>query len=221
MQVEPASLVYEYLDEVLKINQIMNLTRITDMNEASILHIEDSLSVLQEMNEAPEGLYGDMGSGGGFPGVPLAIQTKRKTVLIDSVKKKMHAVQEILVKLGLTDQITTYSGRIEELAMEQGGHFSVLTARALSSLPSLLELASPLLKQEGELICLKAQIDETEENQAKDIEDITGMRLIQKRSFHLSDETTYRTIIVFEKFKESQITLPRRIGLAQKRPLKK
>ncbi len=123
-------LVDRYLLRILEVNQTINLTRITDIKSARMLHIEDSLSVLDEMNVSPAGLYGDLGSGGGFPGVPLGIYSERKTMLIDSVKKKMSAVQGIINELALDDEISTYAGRIEELSQEYRGKFSVLTARA-------------------------------------------------------------------------------------------
>ncbi len=221
MQTETDTLIEKYLKEVFKINRTINLTRITDQSLARTLHIEDSLSVLEEMECAPEGLYGDLGSGGGFPGVPLAITTGRETILIDSVKKKMTAVQVILERLNLSNQIRTYSGRIEELSLEKQGDFSVLTARALSTLDSLIELASPLLKEYGQLICLKAQIEVDEIRKAQDIEDITGMKLIKTRDFYLSDGETYRTVLTFEKIHEPTVSLPRRVGMAQKKPLRK
>ena len=208
----------KYLDKVLKANESINLTRVTDNQEAVLLHLEDSLAVLEEFSNAPEGLYGDLGSGGGFPGVPLALATGRKTMLIDSVKKKMSVVTSILADMNLTNQISTYDGRIEELAIEQPESFSVLTARALTSLPSLLELASPLLKQGGQLIALKSKEEDQFNNPA--LEDKLGMRCISKRDYYLSDDESYRTVYVFEKFKEPEVKLPRRIGMAQKRPYK-
>ncbi len=214
-------LVDRYLLRILEVNQTINLTRITDIKSARMLHIEDSLSVLDEMNVSPAGLYGDLGSGGGFPGVPLGIYSERKTMLIDSVKKKMSAVQGIINELALDDEISTYAGRIEELSQEYRGKFSVLTARALSSLPSLIELASPLLVDSGHLICLKSQADEEEISQAKELEELVGMKLIKERDFYLSDGETYRRIFVFEKSSEPEIILPRRIGMAQKKPLQK
>ena len=112
------SLMQRYLDSILEANKVTNLTRITDGEQARLLHIEDSLVGLPEVNEAPTGLYGDLGSGGGFPGVPLALATGRKTLLVDSVKKKMAIVQSALDDLSLSEQISTSSERIEDLPLE-------------------------------------------------------------------------------------------------------
>lgn len=210
--------IYSYLLKILEIDSI-NITRISSLENAKLLHIEDSLSVLPELQSAPEGLYGDLGSGGGFPGVPLALATGRQTVLIDSVKKKMAAVNLILKDLQLDHQISTSDKRIEEIALEHPHSFAVLTARALTNIPSLLELAAPLLQDGGHLIALKAHVDSQESAHGKELEDILGMRSISSREYYLSDGNTFRSVYVFEKYKEATIQLPRRIGMAQKKPL--
>lgn len=213
-------LMYQYLDLILEANKTTNLTRITDHDEAKLLHIEDSLVGLPEVDDAPAGMYGDLGSGGGFPGVPLALASGRQTLLIDSVKKKMTLVQQVLDELGLSAQISTFNGRIEILGQQQPRSFAVLTARALSRLVALLELSSPLLIKGGRLVCYKAQVAEDELKEARAVESLLGMRLISCRDTILSDDETRRTILVFEKVGKAQLKLPRRVGLAQKSPLK-
>ena len=210
----------QYLDLILEANKTTNLTRITSRDEAVVLHIEDSLVGLEEVNDASEGLYGDLGSGGGFPGVPLALATGRKTVLVDSVKKKMAIVQQAVDQLGLGQQIATCSDRIEDLALDRPGSFSVLTARALSRVVALLELSSPLLVKGGRLVCYKAQLSDGELQEARAVEGLLGMKLISRRETTLSDGETKRTIVVFEKVGKAKLKLPRRIGTAQKTPLK-
>lgn len=213
-------LMYQYLDLILEANKTTNLTRITDHDEAKLLHIEDSLVGLPEVDDAPAGMYGDLGSGGGFPGVPLALASGRQTLLIDSVKKKMTLVQQVLDELELSAQISTFDGRIEILGQQQPRSFAVLTARALSRLVALLELSSPLLIKGGRLVCYKAQVAEDELKEARAVESLLGMRLISCRDTILSDDETRRTILVFEKVGKAQLKLPRRVGLAQKNTLK-
>ena len=208
-----------YLRAILEVNERINLTRITDMEQARLLHIEDSLVALPEIEASPEGPYVDLGSGGGFPGVPLALASGRQTLLVDSVKKKMAAVSEVLETFGLDDQIKTYDGRIEELALERPQGFAVATARALSSLPALLELASPLLQRGGRLVGFKAHVSPEEEKQALHAGKQVGMVLRSRREVMLSDGETLRTILVYEKVAEPSLKLPRRLGLAQKKPL--
>lgn len=218
MEQSVEQLIDRYMSSVLEVNKTLNLTRIEDSEEARLLHIEDSLSGLKELDNAPEGRCVDLGSGGGFPGVPLAIASGRETLLVDSVKKKMAAVQSIIDALGLSS-VSTYDGRIEDLSTQQREQFSAATARALAKLSVLMELASPLLKQGGVLICYKAQLSEEELDKALKLQSYLGMKLKSDREFLLSDNVTHRRIIVFEKVKQPGLKLPRRIGLAQKKPL--
>lgn len=206
------------LAAIMEINKVMNLTRINSEEEGMVLHLEDSLTGIPYVEDAPDGLYGDLGTGGGFPGIPLCIMTGRKTMLVDSVKKKVRALEGVASDLGLDDLIEGYDGRIEDLALEKKGAFSVLTARALSSLPSLMELACPLLCKHGRLVCYKAQPSEEELSMASDIEELLGLKKVAHDSFELSDGSQ-RRIIVYEKVSKPHIRLPRRVGLAQKAPL--
>ena len=121
--------------------------------------------------------------------------------------------------MGLSKQMSTYGGRIEDLATEKKASFSVLTARALSSLSSLLELSSPLLVQGGQLICYKANVEDEEIDHVEELKGLLAMRLVSDRSFTLSDGVTPRRILVFEKKGYPSIKLPRRVGMAQKRSL--
>lgn len=210
----------QYLDLILEANKRINLTRIDSRESALILHVEDSLSALPELNEAPDGLYGDLGTGGGFPGAILSIASGRQTLLVDSVKKKITVLDSVIAEIGLSEQIHTYDGRIEDLAREKPNAFSALTARALSQLPSLLELASPILKEHGVLICYKSHVSDDEMDRALSMEKLVGMKLKSRRSFYLSDGVTFREIIVFEKIGSPTVKLPRRVGLAQKKPLR-
>ncbi len=215
---EQSRLLNKHLELVIQENKVTNLTRITTWEQGQLLHIEDSLQGLTEIIQAPKGCLIDLGTGGGFPGIPLSIMTGRQTLLVDSVGKKIKALDRIIVELDLIGQIETYAGRAEELAQQEPESAAVITARALSSLPSLLELASPLLQLGGHLVCYKGQPSEEEISHAQELESLLGMRLIQQREFVLSDQVTHRSIIVFEKISQPSVKLPRRVGMAQKKP---
>lgn len=215
---EQQALIREHLSLVIAANEKVNLTRIDTFEEGMLLHVEDSLAGLQELNNAPEGLYGDLGSGAGYPGIPLAIATGRKTTLIDARKKKMDVVGSIVSELGLEDHIQTYAGRAELLARTQSKRYEALTARALSQLSVLMELASPLLKDEGVLICYKAQVSDVELADARRVQPLVGMKLENDRSFRLNGEYQ-RRILVFRKYAEPKVKLPRLEGQAQKHPI--
>lgn len=216
---EQENLLMGDLHAIMKINETMNLTRILSEEGGIVLHLEDSLTGLPFMEDAPRGAYADLGTGGGFPGIPLCIMTGRPTLLVDSVQKKVRALQGVADGLGLADKVDVYAGRIEDLGRERAGEFSVLTARALSALGSLMELASPLLKQGGVLLCYKAQPSEEEVSCALGIQELVGLTLRERRDFSLSDGST-RCMFVFEKTARPRVKLPRRVGLAQKEPLR-
>ena len=212
------SLLFDDLHAIMEVNKTMNLTRILSEEDGMVLHLEDSVLGLPYVQQAPDGLYADLGTGGGFPGIPLCILTGRETVLVDSVKKKVRALEPVAEQLGVGERLSTYSGRIEDLAVERAGEFSVLTARALSSLGALLELSSPLLQQGGRLVCYKAQPSDEELEIAFGIMEPLGFKLVCDEAHELSDGS-HRRIFVFEKVGKPYIELPRRIGLAQRSPL--
>lgn len=122
----------KHLELVIEENKVTNLTRIVDWESAQVLHVEDSLAGLPEVEEALEGPYLDMGSGAGFPGIPLAIMTGRETLLADSVGKKTRALDSFAAELGIDDIVSTYHGRIEDLALQQPNHFSLVTPARFS-----------------------------------------------------------------------------------------
>ncbi len=207
------ALLEQHLNLVLEANKITNLTRIDSFEEGKKFHIEDSLTGLKEINNAPQGRYADIGCGAGYPGIPLAISTGRETLLVDSVGKKITVLDEIINEMQLSN-VSTYHGRIEDLAREQANSFAVITARALSQLSILMEFASPLLIKGGYLICYKSKLEDTEFNKAVSLEKQLGMKLISRRDFELYD--THRCIVVFEKVAKPSIKLPRKTGFAQK-----
>ena len=135
----------QHLDLVLETNKTTNLTRILNVEDAAVLHILDSLVLLPYINKAPEGALLDMGTGAGFPGIPLTITTHRKATYIDSVGKKVDAVNSFVHALGLKHAHAVHD-RLEEYARSHKKQFSVVTARALAPLPILVEYAAPYLK---------------------------------------------------------------------------
>ncbi len=210
------NLLEQHLKLVIEANKTTNITRISSWEEGMLLHVKDSLLGLPELNNAPEGLYADIGSGAGYPGIPLAIKSKRETVLVDSVGKKTAILDTIIKNLGLTS-VSTYTGRIEDLAREKPESFSVITARALSQLSILMEFASPLLQMGGILICFKAQISSEELKHAEALQEKLGMKIQSDRTCVLEDYS--RRIITFQKIATPQLSLPRKTGFAQKKPL--
>lgn len=209
-------LLKRHLELVIEANKTTNITRISTWDEGMLLHVEDSLVGLPEVEVAPEGRLVDIGSGAGYPGIPLAIESGRTTLLADSVGKKTAILASMVEELGL-DNVEVYTGRIEDLAREKAGVFAVVTARALAQLSVLMELASPLLQDGGRLVCYKANVSDEELQHALSLQERLGMSLVSDRAVELGDAR--RRIISFEKSGRPQINLPRKTGMAQKRPL--
>ena len=214
-----SSLLDSYLQKILELNQSVNLTAIRDFKQAKITHIEDSLKALSILNSAPVGLYGDLGTGAGFPGVPLALMSNRETILIDSTAKKIHAIQQALAFIGDPSWIHCYTGRIEDLALSNPEEFAVLTSRAMSSLPAVMELAAPLLKTEGLLICFTASLPNENYEKLAPLDTDLGLSIDSVETYTLPEESTERSLVVIKKIHKPHRLLPRRTGMAQKKPL--
>lgn len=214
-----AELLARHIELVLEANQRVNLTRVTDPRDAIRLHTADSLTVLPDVRSAPEGPLLDLGSGAGFPGIPLAVCTNRQVTLLDSVGKKVRELDLIVSKLALTDQVAVVADRAEALASTHAESFSVVTVRAVSELPALVELAAPLLAEGGTLVCLKGSPHPDEIDRADSVAELVGMRRSMLRSFDLPEDAGHRTIVCYERLAGSRVKLPRRVGLAQHSPL--
>ena len=223
MNVTPGQqeLLEKHLSLVIDANTRTNITRIDTWDQGWLLHVEDSLVGLPEVQDAPAGKLADLGSGAGYPGIPLAITTDRDVTLVESVGKKASLLAAFADELSLSNRVTVFSGRAEELAREHPAEFSVITARALSSLPSLMELASPLLQQGGCLVCYKSSDIEDELATALVLQEKLAMVFKGRRDAVLSDGSTPRSIVVFKKLGEPTVKLPRREGQAQRKPYKK
>lgn len=206
-----------YLDLVIEKNKELNLTRIDTKEKGILLHLEDSLTCLDEFTQL-DGEFVDIGTGGGFPGVPLAIASGRNGVLIDSIKKKARAVQEMITRIGLEEQIEALPLRSEELALRDGERFDTAILRAVSSLPVVLELGTPLIKQGGEIIAMRGTETDESIEEATAVAKKLGLEIVSDREVKVDDEFN-RRILVFKKTGESSIKLPRRNGMAQKRPI--
>jgi len=208
-----------YLDAVLEANVTVNLTRITDPDQALRLHLLDSMTALPEVDSSPSGRMCDIGTGAGFPGVPIALVTGRKCVLLDSVRKKGDATARILAELELGAGITVCHDRAEQHARTHSGEYAVVTARAVAPLASLVELAAPLLEVGGMLIALKGDPSAEEYSSGLEAAKVVGLSLESRRDFALPGGGEQRCVIAIRRTGHSRVELPRREGLAQHAPL--
>jgi 16S rRNA (guanine527-N7)-methyltransferase len=205
-----------HLRSVLETNKLMNLTSI-DEEGAVALHILDSLTALSALGSAPAGAFADLGSGPGYPGIPLAVVSGRGVALVESVKKKAAFLQRVVDDLRL--EATVHPVRAEELAVEMPGCFSAVVARALSALPSIVELASPLLEPGGVLVCMKGALNEDEVSHGDRAGALCGLHRESVSRVVIPGLEVERTIVTYRKSSPAKVRLPRRPGLAQHQPL--
>lgn len=187
-----------YLRELLKWNQKINLTAIRSEKGIVLKHFLDSLSVFPYLSKTASLL--DIGSGAGFPGIPLRIvQPSLEITLIDSVRKKVDFQRHIIRMLGLKGTEAIH-GRIQdkEILQSMTERFDTVISRAFSNLQTLLLLAFPFLKKGGILLAMKGEL-EKEEIRLFSEEEETRYRLQRTASFVLPKSSFKRSILLFEK----------------------
>lgn len=208
-----------HLELVVERNQTVNLTRITSWDEAVCLHIVDSLLLQDAFAKAPAGAFVDVGTGAGYPGIPLAVVTGRNATLIDSVGKKASAVRDFVHELGMDEQVRVESMRVEELARKERGRYAVVTARAVAQAGVIIEYAAPLLCRGGRLVLAKARPSDEEMHVGDRVAALCGMRRVSRETYELPADMGHREIISYERVGNPRIKLPRATGMAQHHPL--
>jgi 16S rRNA (guanine527-N7)-methyltransferase len=205
-----------HLDLVYRENGQCNLTRIPS-ESAIALHVLDSLTGLSALGDSVEGPWLDLGSGAGFPGVTLALATGRRVDLLESVGKKARFLDVVCRELCLN--ATVLGRRAEEAAAEHREVYAAVRARAVSELPALVELAAPLLMTGGLLVCWKGDPDPDELSRGDAVAALAGMGPGDVTRVVVPGVDARRCLVRYEKVGRGRIALPRRVGLAQSRPL--
>ena len=165
---------YKYMELLLEWNKKMNLTAITEPEEVILKHFVDSLTIIPYLNE--ENTILDVGTGAGFPGIPLKIlEEDKKFTLLDSLNKRIIFLQNVIDELNLKN-IQAVHGRAEEYIREKREHYDIATSRAVAKLNVLLEYMIPFVKVGGRCICMKSfEIDEELKDAEKAIEILDDM----------------------------------------------
>ena len=213
---------YEYLVEK---NKVMNLTAITEYEEVITKHFLDSLAVVKTSCFKPEKLAGkrliDIGTGAGFPGIPLKIAfPELEILLLDSLNKRINFLNEVTEMLGLT-KINTVHGRAEDYAKQKGYResFDFCVSRAVANLSTLSEYCIPFVKQGGCFISYKSGSVDQELIQAEKAVKILGGQREEVVRFSLADTDMDRSFVVIRKAKPTPKKYPRKAGLPSKEPL--
>lgn len=218
LDIEKIEIFYQYMIQILEWNEKINLTAITDEKEFIIKHFIDSLTISKLINNGDKII--DIGTGAGFPGIPLKIVNSNSEVtLIDSVNKKLNVIRDITTNLQF-DKLNIIHTRAEDLAIDKNYRekFDVATTRAVSNLSTIAEYMLPFIKVGGKAICMKGPNFEEELSQSKKAISILGGRIEKVESLFVSGEFE-RNLIIIEKIKNTPKNYPRGKGKALKEPI--
>jgi 16S rRNA (guanine527-N7)-methyltransferase len=205
-----------YVSRLLEVNRHMNLTAVRDAEGVWIRHVFDSLALLPHLHGDLDQRALDLGSGGGLPGIPLAIlRPDMDWTLVDSVAKKARFLEETAAEIGLSN-VRVDTRRAEVLGRDPAfrEQFHMVTARAVARLPTLLELTVPLLRLKGRLYAMKGQQASEELKESR--------RAIERLAVDLrleEDTPEGGRLLVFKKVRETAKAYPRAVGIPNKEPL--
>ena len=212
---------YYYYVQLIETNKSLNLTAITDMHEVVVKHIVDSLSCYDAQYIADGATILDVGTGAGFPGIPLAIYNRTlKITLFDSLQKRLKFLQTIIDELKL-ENVVTLHGRAEDMSHTDAHResYDIVTSRAVARLPILLEWTLPYVKQNGYFISLKGAAYEEEIQESPKALDILGGTVKEVRPISLPTIDDKRAVLYIQKTKATPNEYPRKPKDIKEKPL--
>ena len=210
---------YLYMKGILEWNDKINVTAITDEKMFIVKHFVDSLTVNRFVEDAESII--DIGTGAGFPGIPLKIlNEEKKIVLIDSINKKLNVIRDVSEKIGLSNLEIIHT-RAEDLANNTSYRemFDIATTRAVSNLSTIAEYMLPFIKIGGKAICMKGPNYEDELENSKKAISILGGKVEDIKTIKVDDELE-RTIVIIRKVKNTPQNFPRGKGKPLKEPIR-
>lgn len=209
---------YEYMQLLLEWNEKINLTAITEPKEIIVKHFLDSLTIQKYIKQEDKII--DVGTGAGFPGVPLAIENSNNIVLLDSLNKRINFLNDIKEKLNLKNVENTHN-RAEDAAkmVEYREKFDVAVSRAVAPMNILVEYLLPFVKKGGKVLCMKGPKVNEEIELAKNAIKILGGELEKIEQIEISEEKMQRNIVIIKKVNQTPEKYPRKAGIPSKEPL--
>ena len=210
----------DYYELLVEWNSVMNLTSIIVFKEVIQKHFIDSLSIVKVLNLSKEKVL-DIGTGAGFPGIPLKIAFPEiEIVLLDSLQKRIYFLDEVVNKLKL-EKITTLHGRAEEYGKNENyrEQFDLCVSRAVAKLSSLSEYCIPYVKNGGYFVPYKSGKIEEELEMSQNALNILGAKIIKTGEFSLPGTDIERKLVVIQKVSDTPSKYPRTAGKPTKSPL--
>ena len=210
---------YNYMNLLIEWNKKINLTAITEPNEIILKHFVDSLTISKYISDGTRVV--DVGTGAGFPGIPLKIYRQDiEITLLDSLQKRINFLDEVIRELNL-EKIETIHSRVEDFGKDKKYRekFDIATSRAVANLATLSEYLLPLVKVGGKAISMKGSLIEEELELSKNAIKILGGKIEKVDEFNLPNSDISRNIILINKIKETPNKYPRKAGEPSKKPL--
>lgn len=211
----------QYVEILLHWNEFMNLTRITEINEIISEHFLDSLSIADMSVVKDARRIMDVGTGAGLPGIPLKIYyPKKELTLLDSQKKKVEFLNEVVASLNL-ENVDTIHGRAEDIAREKVHRetYDLVVSRAVAPLPVLLEYAMPFVKVGGSFIAYKGPKAYKEVEEAQNALDVLGAQVHEIKDIKVPYSSKTHMLLMIGKVAKNDNIYPRRAGKPKKDPL--
>ena len=210
---------YKYMELLLEWNEKINLTAITEPNDIILKHFIDSITINKYIEQSNSIM--DIGTGAGFPGIPLKIMNQNKKItLVDSLNKRINFLNEVCKEISL-ENIQCIHARAEELAndLKYRENFETVVSRAVARLNVLIEYMLPFVKKGGLCICMKGPNIDGKLEEAKNAIKVLGGKIKSVESFFLPDSDIERNVIIIEKVTETPKKYPRKAGLPSKQPI--
>ena len=212
---------HKFYQLLIEWNKVMNLTGITEYEDVVEKHFVDSLSIIKAIDLSGIHTVIDVGTGAGFPGIPLKIAFPHlRVVLLDSLNKRIKFLDEVISQLGLTE-IRTIHGRAEEYARkkEYREQFDLCVSRAVANLSTLSEYCLPYIQVGGMFVPYKSGEIDDEVEQSKKAVRILGGNIKDVMKFELPGTDIHRSFVLIHKEQHTQKKYPRKAGIPAKEPL--
>ena len=210
-----------YYELLIEWNRVMNLTGITEYDEVNLKHFTDSLTIVRIKNMENVSTLIDVGTGAGFPGIPIKIAFPHiKVTLLDSLNKRIKFLNQVVEELDLKDVVTLH-GRAEDYAKkeEYREQFDLCASRAVANLSTLSEYCLPFIKKGGCFVSYKSADSDEEIQQSEKALDILGGKIEKVDKFVLPGSDMGRALVMIEKVKNTPRKYPRKAGVPSKEPL--